>query len=246
MVGSFRGLLVIDAEGFSRHPDAELPRLHEEIRHAAAQACERSELRAAWEGARVLQSTGDGLFAVLPHEAVTALIDPFPRYLQESLAEAAPRLRADGLALRLRVAVHAGLVGDEDPVTAGISTATNEVHRLVNCEPARLALRDSAPDVTFVALVVSSVVFEAFVRGRHTGLHPDQFTTVRATVKQFDQPAHLHVPVPSYREPGAGPGTPSAPPREADLPVGQVSIRGDQTQNVIGSQVHGGIRQERS
>jgi hypothetical protein len=137
MVPSFRGLLVVDAEGFSRHRDAELPGLHAEIRHAVECACERSGLHDTWQDARVVQSTGDGLFAVLPHDAMVALIHPFTDSLQDILADAATRLRARGLGLRLRVALHAGLVDDEHPVTAGISTATNEVHRLLNCEPVR-------------------------------------------------------------------------------------------------------------
>jgi hypothetical protein len=161
----------------------------------------------------------------------------------------APRLRATGLGLRLRVALHAGLVDDEHPVTAGISTATNEVHRLLDCEPVRAALRVSDPDVTFTAAILSSEVFDLFVRGGHTGLQPSQFGQVRATVKQFDRIAYLYVPVPSTREP-ADESQPDAQPAHVPPPgalsVGRVSVTGDAAQNVIGSQVHGSIRQKRS
>lgn len=251
MVPSFRALLMVDAEGFSHNRDVELPGLHTEIRHAVECACERSGLRDTWQGVRVLQSTGDGLFAVLRHDAMASLIYPFTDRLQDVLAEAAPRLRASGLRLRLRAALHAGLVDDEQPVTAGISTATNDVSRLLDCEPLRAALGDSDPNVTFAAMIVSSEGFDLFVRGGHTGLQPSQFTQVRAKVKQFDRTAYLYVPARSQRaladesRPDAAPREPlPAPP--GGLSVNNVSITGDAAQNVIGNQVGGDIRQERS
>jgi hypothetical protein len=249
MIPSFRGLLVVDAEGFSRHPDAELPGLHAEIRRIVQETCERSGLLTVWQSLRVLQSTGDGLFAILPLEAMTSLIHPFSDHLQDILAETAPSLRARGVRLRLRVALHVGLVDDEDPETAGVSGATNDVHRLLDCQPLRDALLGSAPDVTFVATIVSSEVFDAYVRGGHTKLRPTQFTRVRATVKQFDRPAYLYIPVPSTREAGSDPAPdssdhPSTPP--ADPHRSHVSVTGDGSQNVIGSHVRGGIRQKRS
>ena len=126
-------------------------------------------------------------------------------------AESAPQLRAGGLSLRLRAALHVGLVDDEHPVTAGISAATNDVSRLLDCEPLRMALRDSDPDVTFAAMIVSAEAFDMFVRGGHTGLPPSRFTKVRAQVKQFDRTAYLYVPVPSHRAPGDEPSPGAAP-----------------------------------
>jgi hypothetical protein len=246
MVPSFRALLVVDAEGFSRNRDAELASLHTEIRRAVAYACEQSGLRDTWQSVRVLQSTGDGLFAVLPQETMVSLIHPFTDRLQDALAEAAPRLRVNGLHLRLRVAMHAGLVDDEHPVTGGISTATNDVSRLLDCEPLRAALRDSDPDITFAALIISSEVFDMFVQGGHTGLRPSQFARVRARVKQFDRTAYLYVPAPSARE-LVGESPPElAPAPPGGLSVNHVSVTGDAAQNVIGNQVGGGIRQKRS
>jgi hypothetical protein len=251
MVPPFRALLTVDAEGYSRNRDAELPGLHTEIRHAVERACERSGLCDTWRGARVVQSTGDGLFAVLPSEAMTALIYPFADRLQDALADSAPQLRASGLTLRLRVALHVGLVDDEHPVTAGISTATNDVSRLLDCEPVRAALSDSDPNVTFAAVIVSAEAFDMFVQGGHTGVHPSRFTQVRAQVKQFDRRAYLYVPVPSRRARDAGP-RPDAESRESSaasssgLSVSHVSVSGKSAQNIIGNQVGGSIRQRRS
>jgi hypothetical protein len=251
MVSAIRSLLVVDAEGFSRNRDVELPSLHTEIRRVVECACERSDLGGVWKAVRFLQSTGDGLLAVLPLDAMVQLIHPFTDRLQDVLAESAPRLRARGLRLRLRVALHAGLVDDEHPVTAGISTATNDVSRLLDCEPLRAALRDSDPDVTFAAVIVSAEAFEMFVRGGHTGLQPSQFTLGRAKVKQFDRPAHLYIPVHSQCERPDGAQRVAAPPARVPGPtggmsLGNVSVTGDAAQNVIGNQVGGGIRQERA
>lgn len=205
---------------------------------------------AVWESTPFKQSTGDGILAVLPEAAMPRLIHPFSDRLQEALAGSAPRLRARGLSLRLRVALHAGLVDDEHPVTAGISTATNEVSRLLDCDPLRAALRDSDPGVTFAAAVLSQEVFEMYVRAGRTGLKPSQFTQVRAKVKQYDRPAFLYVPTPSRHEhpddgatptPGPGPSTPTG-----GISLGDVSVTGDSANNVIGNQVSGGIRQDRS
>jgi hypothetical protein len=242
---SIRTLLVVDTEGFTRHRDVDLPGLHVEMRRAVETACERSGLADAWKAVRFLQGTGDGVLAVLPLDAMIQLIHPFADHLQAVLAECAPRLRADGLHLRLRVALHAGLVDDEHPVTAGISAATNDVSRLLDCDPLRAALRDSDPNVTFVALIISEETFNRFVRGGYTGLQTSRFRKVRAKVKQFDQPAFLYVPVlselerPADVEPG---DAESAPAPAGGMAFGNISVSGSGSQNVIGSQ-SGDIRQ---
>ena len=122
--------------------------------------------------------------------------------------------------------------------------------RLLDCEPLRAALRDSDPDVTFAAAIASAEAFEMFVRGGYTKLQPSRFTQVRAKVKQFDRPAYLYVPTPSRRErpdddvpPGEGTDAP-APAPAGGMSLGNVSVTG--AQNIIGNQVGGGIRQERS
>ncbi|RFU40628.1 hypothetical protein DZF91_16160 [Actinomadura logoneensis] len=247
----FRSLLVVDAAGFSRHPDARLPALHTEIRAALDAACEASGLGDLWRAADFRQSTGDGVLALLPHEATAALVHPFADRLQDVLAEAAPRLRAEGVSLRLRVAVHVGLVDDRHPVTAGIGTATNDVCRLLDSEPSRAALAGSDPDVTFAALIISSEVFDTYVRGGHVAaLPPSRFARVRAKVKQFDRPAYLYVPVPSTapdapasEPPGRSPARPPAP---GGVSIDGLTLSGDGNQNVIGSWTGGDIRQERA
>ena len=191
-----RTLLVVDTEGFTRHRDVDLPGLYVEMRRAVATACERSGLADAWKAVRFVQGTGDGVLAVFPLDAMTQLIHPFADHLQAVLAECAPRLPARGCA--------SGYGSPCTPVSSMTSTRsrpasrrTNDVSRLLDCEPLRAALRDSDPNVTFVAAVVSAEAFDMFVRGGHTGLPPSRFTQVRAKVKQFDRPAFLYVPTPS-------------------------------------------------
>ena len=256
----FRALLVVDAEKFSAHPDADLPDVHLEIRRVLAQACRASGLGEVWANARFMQSTGDGVLAALPHEASAALIDPFPHRLQDALREAAPGLRARELRLRLRVALHVGLVDDERPDAPGISTATVDVNRLLDSGPLRDALAHSDPAVTYAAFMLSEDIFRPYVLGGRTGLRASQFTEVAVQVKQYARPAYLYVPVPSARpaepvhaepahaEPPAGAATPAgatAPPPPVPG-ISGVTVSGDGAQVVLGNAVGGGIRQERS
>lgn len=249
---SFRSLLVVDAEGFSRNRDVDLPDLHTEIRRVVEAACARSGLADIWKSVRFLQSTGDGVLAVLPPDAMVLLIHPFTDHLQQVLAECAPALRTRRLQLRLRVALHVGLVDDEDPVTAGISSATNDVCRLLDSEPLRAALRDSDPDVTYTAVITSTEAFDMFVRSGRAGLEPSRFIQVQATVKQFDRPAYLYAPTPSRRErpevdrsPDDAEASPETRPA-GGISFGGVSVNGDNAQNAVGNQVGGDLRQERS
>ncbi|WP_051712525.1 hypothetical protein [Spirillospora albida] len=246
----FRALLVVDAEKFSAHRDAQLPELHMRIRHALEAACTASGLGETWRAVRFMESTGDGILATLPHEYIPALIDPFPRRLQETLASSAAERRARGLRLRLRVALHFGLVDDERPDAPGISTATIDVNRLLDAAPLRDALGTSDPEVTFVAFLLSAELFTTYVAGGRTGLRESQVTPVTVKVKQYERPAYLYVPVPSTATGTAAPsesdpagGAPPAPPIPS---ISGVTISGDGAQSAFGNTVGGDFHQERS
>ncbi|GAA2731400.1 hypothetical protein [Actinocorallia aurantiaca] len=243
----FHALLVVDVERFSSHRDSDLPDLHLEIRAAVASAFEASGLGEVWKAVRFLESTGDGLLAALPHRTLPALIDPFPLWLQEALAQAAPRLRARGMRLRLRAALHVGLLDEERLDTPGISTAVIDVNRLLDADPLRDALKNSDPDSTFTAFLLSEEVFTTYVRGGRTELRASRFTEVRVKVKQFDRPAHLYVPVPSRIETPAEAAPAASPPvrRPGGTPAGGVTINGDRNQNVFGNEIGGDFRMGR-
>ncbi|MFB4306116.1 hypothetical protein [Actinomadura sp. GTD37] len=247
----YRAVLVVDAEKFSAHRDVELPDVHLEIRRVLGVAATGSGLGRTWENVRFMQSTGDGILAVLPHEAVPALIDPFPRRLQEALAECAPRLRARGVRLRLRVALHVGLVDDERPDAPGLSTAVIDVCRLVDSRPLRDALEHSDPEVTFAAFMVSRELFTDFVAGGRTPLRGSQFTEVEAKVKQYARPAYLYVPAPSEkgRPDGAaeqaGADRAPVPPPASGTSISGTTISGDNPVNAFGNTVSGDFKLER-
>ena len=244
---AFRALLVVDAEKFSAHPDAKLPDVHLEIRRVLAVACAESGLGETWENVRFMESTGDGVLAALPLDAARALIDPFPRRLQDALAAAAPDLRARGMRLRLRVAMHIGLVDDERTDAPGISTATIDVNRLLDSDPLRDALRGSDAEVTYAAFAVSAELFASYVQGGRTGLRESQFSQVRVKVKQFDRPAYLYVPTPSTVSDSSAKPPERAEPRPAPAgpSISGVTISGDGAQTAFGNTVGGDFRQER-
>jgi hypothetical protein len=112
-------------------------------------------------------------------------------------------------------------------------------------------LKDSDPDVTFTAFLLSAELFATYVAGGRTGLRESQFTEVRVKVKQYQRPAYLYVPTPSQ-----GRTSPSAPeddsarvpsPAAAAAPsISGITISGDGSQNAFGNTVGGDFRQERS
>jgi hypothetical protein len=247
---AYRALLVVDAEKFSSHRDSELRDVHLEIRHVLAAACETSGLGETWRAVRFMQPTGDGVLAALPYEAAPKLIDPFPRRLQEALAASAQKLRGRALRLRLRVALHIGLVDDEHPEAPGLSTAVIDVNRLLEAQPLRAALAESDPDVTFAAFIVSTDLFGDYVRGGRTGLRESQFTEVRVQVKEYERLAYLYVPTPSRVEspsPSAGDAAAAVPsPTTGGVSVSGITIQGDGSRNAFGNTVGRDLRQEQS
>jgi hypothetical protein len=249
-VEAFRALLVVDAEKFSTHRDSELRDIHMEIRHVLAAACAGSGLGEIWQAVRFMESTGDGVLAILPHESVSRLIDPFPRRLQEALSASAPALRARGLRLRLRVALHFGLVDDERPDAPGISTAAIDVNRLLDAEPLRDALSGSDPDVTFAVFLLSAELFATYVAGGRTGLRESQFTKVQVMVKQYERPAYLYIPTPSGTQTSSPPpkdDSARVPPPASGAPsISGITISGGGSQNAFGNTVGGDFHQERS
>ena len=216
----YRALLAVDAEGFTTHNDAGLAPLAIDIQRVVRAACEAAGLGATWDALRFKTAKGDGVLAAFPTEALSGLIDPFAARLQRQLADMAPTLRSRGARLRLRVALHVGMLDDGPGEAQGASAATNTVSRLLNSRPLYSALEESDPEVTLVALLLSSEVFESWVAGGWTSLRPSQFTEVEATAKRFRQTAYLHVPTPS--------GFPaSVPPARSDRSTSEHAAAGD-------------------
>ncbi len=152
-------------------------------------------------------------------EVLPFLIDPWLNLLHLALTDMDEEVRRHSrdMRLRLRVSMHLGPVPGVGPdVPDPASTPMNEVFRYLNASPTRDALRDSNPNVTFLAALLSQRVFDDVVVGGYSGVHEDQFTPVVAALpeKDFAHPAWLYVPGVS----SIGRGTTSNPEDEANPP----------------------------
>ncbi|MEU6034721.1 hypothetical protein ABZ801_04880 [Actinomadura sp. NPDC047616] len=243
-----RGIMAVDAVGFSKNPSRPQPELSAAIPQVLAEAFDRCDLSEVWSARRFEEGTGDGYLFGVPHEDVPCLLHPLLDTLQEVLEEHDERLRARSrtLRLRLRVAVNMGAVPDDggDP-RDGIGTPTNDTFRLLDSRPIREVMANSNPDVTLLGAIVSERVFQEAVVAGHTELHPDRFERVTAEVKDkaFAQPAYLYVPTPSRKaggdEPDAEPPGRSAPPVASSM----TSIHGNVGNSISGGTFTGNVQQ---
>ncbi len=203
MLPPYRGILAVDTERFTGNPSARQPDLSAAVQEVLCVALEHCGHLQIWEQRRFPQGTGDGyLFGVLP-EVLPFLLSPFLGALHETLAEKDDSLRAinRGTRLRLRISVNVGPVPDSgDELRDRIGDPMNTTFRLLNSSPVKNALKQSNPDVTLMAVIVSQRVFDDVIRAGYTpALHPDQLEQVMAEVpgKDFAEPAWLYVPRPS-------------------------------------------------
>ena len=253
----YRALVAVDAERFSRNRSAELPELNwrlQEILRNTLRESSVGEVGDIWQTRIFGQSTGDGYVFGTDTEVLPYLVDPWLDTLQAALADLDGELRRSSrdLRLRLRVSLHVGPVPDLGKEVADpVSTPTNEVFRLLDADPARRALQESNPDVTFLAAVVSQRVFEDVISAGYAGLHPDQFTSEMAEIPRSDfaQPAWLYVPRDSRRRKleAEAPNGGSSELKEQlvrSVRPGTVSpiFHGDVSQANIADQIHGGIQ----
>jgi len=144
--GVRRMCLAFDLERYSVGSDADQVEKQRAMMNMVRDACERGALeRAHW----MKQKQGDGELAVLPPgideaHVITALWREFREglYRYNRHANAAARLR-------MRVAVHEGMVYIGDNGFAG--TAVNTVCRLRDCHEAKDALTDTDGDMVLIA-----------------------------------------------------------------------------------------------
>lgn len=145
--------------------------------------------RSTW----LTQPTGDGELAVLPPEApepvvISDLVRALDRLLRERNRSLIP-----GAKVRLRVAVHQGLV-HSDGANGWAGQAVVDVCRLLEARPLKRALamfKDAG-----AALIVSDALYQDVVRQEYAGIRPDRFRAVRVEHldKNFRAPAWIHVP----------------------------------------------------
>jgi hypothetical protein len=185
-------------DGGQNHLQATFPKIMNE----AAGAC--GLRRNAW----TLQSTGDGELAIFPvgtsePQVVADLVPAIDRALREQ-----NRFSADHVQVRLRAALHQGLVWPSPNGFAG--QAVVKVCRLVDAQPVREAL-DLYPDAG-VALIVSSDMFRDVISQSYPGIRADRYRKVHVQVKTFDEEAWIFVPDEDInRGPGGGAPQPRPP-----------------------------------
>jgi hypothetical protein len=132
---------------------------------------------------------GDGMRLIVPPEvSPSALLDPFVPHLAAALRQHR-RASSETAGLRLRVAVHMGLLHRDDGGWAGAPLVT--CARMLDASPVRRVL--AAENRADLVLVVSETVYDGVVRHGY-GLDPAAFGQVRMVEKETAAPVWIHVP----------------------------------------------------
>jgi len=132
---------------------------------------------------------GDGVRLIVPAGiSPSAMLDPFVPTIAQ-LLRGHRMATADTARLRLRIAVHMGLLHYDGHGWAGqplVHTA-----RLLNAASVRLAF-EMAPHADLI-LVVSQLVYESVVEQGY-GLDPETYQAVQICEKETDTTAWVHLP----------------------------------------------------
>jgi hypothetical protein len=226
-------IIATDVEKSSSRTDALLVRMRRDLREILGAVLGRQGL-----DPRRLTSIddGDGFRYLLPASVPPhAALDPFVQRLGIELrmhreaASAANRLR-------LRLAVHSGLLFAEDGGTY-TGTPLRDTARLLDAEAGRELLRGH-PAADLVVLVSDSYFHEVVESG--TSLDPAAFQRIRVRVKETDRDAWAYLPgviAPPEPAPAArsAPNAPAGPPPARSS---QVSILGNE--HVFNAPITGG------
>jgi hypothetical protein len=181
-------LVAVDIERYSPRDNLRQYQAQQLFRNIMAEAVASVGLeRERW----ITQQSGDGELAILPADTseLTVVADFVPaldRILREHNRSLLPEAK-----VRLRVAVHQGLVHLHG-ANGFPGEAVVEVCRLLDADPLRRALTEF-PQAA-VALIVSRSIYEDVVLHRYRGLRPERFAQVHVTVKQLSAKAWIFVP----------------------------------------------------
>ncbi|MGW2626355.1 hypothetical protein [Micromonospora taraxaci] len=231
-----RLLISVDMERYSRRSNLqqyEAQRHFRELLHEAARAVGLD--RVAW----TTQQAGDGELAVVPREVsesrvIGRFVPELNRLLRNHNSSRLPVAR-----IRLRVAVHQGLV-HLDGANGFPGNAVVFVCRLCEAEPVKKALA-AFPDAG-VALVVSTEIFRDVVTEYPEEMRPERFVRIEVSHpdKEFREYAWLCVVDEDVSGaavrgvlPTEGDGSVPAVPRPAEAAEAKTAVRPTE---------HGGIR----
>ncbi|WP_117212241.1 hypothetical protein [Allorhizocola rhizosphaerae] len=175
-------------EQYSRRDNLGQYRAQQAFHEVMTQAVEAVGLR---RGDWTTQQAGDGELGILPPDAseptvVAELVPALDRLLRQYNRGLLPEAK-----VRLRVAIHQGLV-HLGGANGFPGDAVNEVCRLRDADVLRHALKTFGN--ASVALIVSESIFRDVVRHGYRGLRPERFAPVRVKVKDFNAPAWIYVP----------------------------------------------------
>ncbi|ASO21461.1 hypothetical protein FHR81_003102 [Actinoalloteichus hoggarensis] len=197
--GVHHGIMVIDTHGFSAHDDVQQTRLTNLIPEILEEAARRGGAERLLRNPPVRATRGDGLCYAFELRLLPLAVDRLMDALQGELRVRAPRLRADGITLRMRASLHLGPMPPFNPmfVDSPNGKVMIDTHRMVGAAEVRALLDRSDPQVTFLATVVSDAVMEQLIRAGHTVRKPTEFVRTALTVeaKGFECVGHLRVPV---------------------------------------------------
>jgi hypothetical protein len=182
-----RPLMSVDALGYGSADGERQAGIQEVlISVLTASAASAGLDRAEWD----CQKAGDGEFAVLPSStSEKVLIDDFVRHLAGHLGTV-NRDRKDASRIRLRLAIHHGVVQQAANGYAGAGAVV--VNRLVESAPAKAAQR-AARDADLVVIVSNEIFMDTIAQG-FALLRPKQFRRADVRVKEYVATAWLYVP----------------------------------------------------
>jgi hypothetical protein len=220
-------LAVFDIEGFGRRTDAVQQRLRADLRTAVSAAFASVRLDVS-----TFQShdTGDGLILRIPasvskQDITTALTGALNTELIRRTMSPRPVEE-----LRLRLALHAGEVGEDEHGIVG--TDLNTVCRLVDAEVLRDVLR--AADRSYLVVAASQTWYEAVIRHGFDPIDPAAYRPARLDRKEVHQT--LWINVPSLTEPPGLPRYDPDAPAEGPRPRAAASGNGGRVVNSYGDQ----------
>ncbi|WP_328618428.1 hypothetical protein OHS18_22835 [Amycolatopsis sp. NBC_00355] len=216
-----RSFVIVDIEKFGRRADTDQRWLRRQMYEILRNAM--SDTGIDWETCH-RQDAGDSVILLVPAETSKMLVtDTFVGRLDRELAGYARRSN-ESVRLRMRLALHAGEVTQDEHGWVG--SDLNTACRLVDLQQARDALSDT-PDANLVLVVshlwYSSVVLQDPVLVEHFG-----FEQIPFVAKEIDSHAWLHIKGkehPAAERPTAPPAA-SMPASGASAPTGGIHFHG--------------------
>ncbi|MBD0694337.1 MULTISPECIES: hypothetical protein [Streptomycetaceae] len=193
----YHALLGLDVRGFTAMPGvvhAPVSAYLEPLLDAAFTAAGLDTLRTA---KRFISNSGDGLALGFAPELLPFVIDPGLDCLRRELAR--HNAEPNRVRLQMRASLHAGHVIASGLPGEGNGPARNALHRLLDSRELKAFLAHASPATTHLVAILSDRVYQDAVRHRYTGLHPDLFKRILATVPGRDDSewAWVYVPTPS-------------------------------------------------